>query len=130
MIENYCDYSGISVSIPFKREGLSELNRITKLLQYFGIVSIPFKREGLSERILIQIQFLILSFNSLQTGRTFRTMSSALPSFNSLSFNSLQTGRTFRTNENPLSLLVRIVSIPFKREGLSELKHNCLLARK
>ena len=64
------------------------------------------------------------SFNSLQTGRTFRTESNAITIANILSFNSLQTGRTFRTGQSsPMSSPTRsLVSIPFKREGLSELK--------
>ena len=41
---------GSAVSIPFKREGLSEPGHINKFSQE-KIVSIPFKREGLSERI-------------------------------------------------------------------------------
>ena len=137
-------------------------------------VSIPFKREGLSEHIRKHgnVPCLCASFNSLQTGRSFRTQ--AQPdqnpdvdkSFNSLQtgrsfrtirieashtldprFNSLQTGRSFRTSQLkkstrlPLScfnslqtgrsfrttytlrcykIVTCIVSIPFKREGLSE----------
>ena len=65
----------IFVSIPFKRDRLSELLLpvfLTPLLS----VSIPFKRERLSEhtvmgqRVSIPITF---SFNSLQTGKAFRT---------------------------------------------------------
>ena len=40
----------IGVSIPFKREGLSELKRYDEVRPHVH-VSIPFKREGLSERI-------------------------------------------------------------------------------
>ena len=43
--------------------------------------------------------------------------------YNIYSFNSLQTGRSFRTNSESYSLKLdkKVVSIPFKREGLSEL---------
>ena len=36
------------------------------------------------------------------------------------SFNSLQTGRTFRTDKSDTGNQIYQVSIPFKREGLSE----------
>ncbi len=92
-------------------------------------VSIPFKREGLSE-----LSYLILCvsipncFNSLQTGRSFRTWFTPI-AFGSvlLRFNSLQTGRSFRTQEfifNEPRLHGSHVSIPFKREGLSERDHR------
>ena len=63
------------------------------------MVSIPFKREGLSEpSIYLSCASVALSlcFNSLQTGRSFRTL------------NCFQLGGFGN------------VSIPFKREGLSE----------
>ncbi len=37
-----------------------------------------------------------------------------------MSFNSLQTGRSFRTKYRFSQPVRKIVSIPFKREGLSE----------
>ena len=40
----------IKVSIPFKREGLSEPDAGTQKKIQVTTVSIPFKREGLSER--------------------------------------------------------------------------------
>ena len=61
-------------------------------------VSIPFKREGLSEPKSNQ--------NTLYQPTS--------------GFNSLQTGRTFRTYNDHLGISGVIVSIPFKREGLSE----------
>ncbi len=90
-------------------------------------VSIPFKREGLSEpkNCISCTKTCCESFNSLQTGRTFRTKQFRetrdlnlfqFPSNGkdfpnlichlkfltmlNLSFNSLQTGRTFRTNRS------------------------------
>ena len=45
------------VSIPFKREGLSErFTTITNLTAHFA-VSIPFKREGLSEPFIMNVLF-------------------------------------------------------------------------
>ena len=61
-------------------------------------VSIPFKREGLSEH------------NTRYTYQYHRKKS----------FNSLQTGRTFRTIKGVTHNDFQKVSIPFKREGLSE----------
>ena len=115
-------------------------------------VSIPFKREGLSEQRLTwrRISKLTPSFNSLQTGRSFRTRTGKFSliagtnecfdslqtgrSFRTLyvtfmltritmSFDSLQTGRSFRTRKEGEQYLFdwNCVSIPFKREGLSEL---------
>ena len=62
-------------------------------------------------------------FNSLQTGRSFRTIGlSVIPIHNLMGFNSLQTGWSFRTQHaNATNMtLIECVSIPFKREGLSE----------
>ena len=62
-------------------------------------------------------------FNSLQTGRSFRTEDRMLFTRppNPISFNSLQTGRSFRTHDEITdNSIIRRVSIPFKREGLSE----------
>ena len=73
-LDKYCD-PVIDVSIPFKREGISELKKLRKPLT-----------------------FTALRFDSLQTGSTFRTWKSPqLPSPFLLRFNSLQTGRSFRT---------------------------------
>ena len=88
-----------------------------------------------------------MSFNSLQTGKAFRTscdiqdankaLRVSIPfkrerlseqevrhidNIITISFNSLQTGKAFRTKSVATSALRRInkVSIPFKRERLSE----------
>ena len=63
-------------------------------------VSIPFKREGLSEPVLALLfsAFISTRFNSLQTGRSFRTeMHYPDREYEEYCFNSLQTGRSFRT---------------------------------
>ena len=41
----------INVSIPFKRESVSELANEEILKQVLNAVSIPFKRESVSERV-------------------------------------------------------------------------------
>ena len=93
----------MKVSIPFKREGLSEPTKSPSAVVYLdnlfqfpsngkvfpnragrttvcrtGRVSIPFKREGLSEHQglprLLPIYICTMGFNSLQTGRSFRTL--------------------------------------------------------
>ena len=94
------------VSIPFKREGLSERKSRDWSDGTPGLVSIPFKREGLSEHIGMRTScsyFKQTSFNSLQTGRTFRTL--------------------FLSNQ-PNPIQPTQVSIPFKREGLSEQSYS------
>ncbi len=96
----------------------------------YWIVSIPFKRERLSEPgqkgdPLCQS----LRFNSLQTGKTFRTNTdrNVVPREHLHGFNSLQTGKTFRTDiRNIRQLYTANVSIPFKRERLSELFTNTI----
>ena len=60
------------VSIPFKREGLSELKVTEYPRKSLRKVSIPFKREGLSERFGLRgRESRGDCFNSLQTGRSF-----------------------------------------------------------
>ena len=116
----------VVVSIPFKREGLSER-------MFFGGVSPEGKRfqfpSNGKDFPNVQIVFIITDyrrFNSLQTGRTFRTTGRRRNTRGRHErFNSLQTGRTFRTKvwrftQQPINN----VSIPFKREGLSELMEH------
>ena len=124
---SYDTTTEVLVSIPFKREGVSELNKCRgDISSRYLMVSIPFKREGVSEQMNYEeifrrnlFQFpsngkvfpnasVIIrhqktptpSFNSLQTGRCFRTL---MPQSNrymmELCFNSLQTGRCFRTED-------------------------------
>ena len=96
--------SRIRVSIPFKREGLSERFIARK---HFGIenqVSIPFKRESLSEHAKMQNDnnSLIRMFQFPSNGKVFPNSRKV-------------TG---------FELTIWTVSIPFKREGLSELRKN------
>ena len=87
------------VSIPFKREGLSE-QLVNKPLRIVTFVSIPFKREGLSERNHMEIIRTIMIQVSIPFKR--EGLSELSISKNSPKrlhcFNSLQTGRSFRTN--------------------------------
>ena len=87
------------VSIPFKRERLSELWILGRSKMEKETVSIPFKRERLSELFLLRLRWwsLPLSFNSLQTGKAFRTRSQKIHGRGCNGFNSLQTGKAFRT---------------------------------
>ena len=87
-------------------------------------VSIPFKRERLSKQVRRSFERQGLSgFNSLQTGWSFRTCPHGQKrSVTFYSFDSLQTGTAFRTlRHNQRTDWILDVSIPFKREGLSEL---------
>ena len=62
------------VSIPFKRDGVSELlgRRRGHHAGCTDVVSIPFKREGVSELSLsVPVARSMHGFYSLQTGRRF-----------------------------------------------------------
>ena len=49
----------VTVSIPFKREGLSELTRMRYNNDFdYYVVSIPFKREGLSELKIRDVMYI------------------------------------------------------------------------
>ena len=62
------------------------------------------------------------SFNSLQTGKAFRTRRIEMKNLLVFCFNSLQTGKAFRTHKRTNNKdETNNVSIPFKRERLSEL---------
>ena len=65
----------ILVSIPFKRERLSEHAIKLELQESAYKFSIPFKRERLSETSIYfsNIRLGNIGFNSLQTGKAFRT---------------------------------------------------------
>ena len=86
-------------------------------------VSIPFKRERLSElrKKLLFLRLWIFCFNSLQTGKAFRTLAEGASVY--WSFVSIPFKRE-RLSEH-IQILVVVerekVSIPFKRERLSEL---------
>ena len=97
--KHHIDASKNTILFQFPSNGKDFPNYHTKGQKWKPIfVSIPFKREGLSERcFVVRTQRCIASFNSLQTGRTFRTKNN-------------RNSRIYRT----------FVSIPFKREGLSE----------
>ena len=137
----------VNVSIPFKRESPFGLYHTTaqailwRLFQFpsngkvlsderhslflflpICSVSIPFKRESPFGRASPRPgSRRIQSFNSLQTGKSFRTeaqMRLKKTHQQVQSFNSLQTGKSFRTR-NPMNntFILNSVSIPFKRES-------------
>ncbi len=136
---------GRTVSIPFKREGLSEQELQEEYEVKVSFVSIPFKREGLSEPRMVLIRLGACSgFNSLQTGRSFRTNiihlsmlheyqgfqfpsnGKVFPNTNfrltsaklvSHGFNSLQTGRSFRTFRITYVQDTRIIKFQFPSNG-------------
>ena len=86
--------STCQVSIPFKRESISEPSSRTGDPPS-GQVSIPFKRESISEhRMHTVVRYLPLySFNSLQTGKYIWTLRGGAEPGRSSGFNSLQTGK-------------------------------------
>ena len=95
----YVTTEGLNVSIPFKREGLSELNK--DVLDGMAVaVSIPFKREGLSERV----------------GECHNRLADRM----SVSIPFKREGLSELLQKKFHTRMIRYVSIPFKREGLSE----------
>ena len=86
-------------------------------------VSIPFKREGVSERInqnVVDVKRM-LRFNSLQTGRCFRTKSAFLTKSRiRVSIPFKREGVSELSLHPPITACWERVSIPFKREGVSE----------
>ena len=89
------------------------------------MVSIPFKREGISELVseMAGKKFTGDGFQFPSNGKAFpnrKTVERMAEVYNR--FNSLQTGRHFRTSApSGQRRFFLQVSIPFKREGISEL---------
>ena len=112
------------VSIPFKREGLSEPNWEKGLTQSWS-VSIPFKREGLSELLYGGKIKCKIKFQFPSNGKDFPNLGFSYPTKMDIAmFQFPSNGKDF---PNALTLIFTIVftsfvSIPFKREGLSERK--------
>ena len=89
------------VSIPFKRERLSELS-VFSIYRLLIKVSIPFKRERLSERIMPKSKTVnaMGKFQFPSNGKGFPNLNGALEcSRAGMGFNSLQTGKAFRTTK-------------------------------
>ena len=117
------------VSIPFKREGISKVGEVSDVVNS-EIVSIPFKREGISKESQPSKQ------GSRGSKFQFPSNGKAYPKpatqkcdrlSRASSFNSLQTGRhiqSLREDGGTLFDLIRRVSIPFKREGISKAKQQ------
>ena len=112
----------ISVSIPFKRERLSEqicYAHCRSFLWGFGF-QFPSNGKGFpNRRDWINTTKRDLGFNSLQTGKAFRTrLYAALGLALALSFNSLQTGKAFRTGrDRHVSGAYRLFQFPSNGKG-------------
>ena len=122
--------SSISFQFPSNGKGFPNTSGPKQIKQHLRKVSIPFKRERLSEQAVSFCHMLDYEgFNSLQTGKAFRTSNRGHTTRNPIIvFNSLQTGKAFRTHHGRIPERTRHqVSIPFKRERLSELTncYNC-----
>ena len=119
----------VEVSIPFKRERLSEQDKFEDRGELPRRVSIPFKRERLSERFdLSRVHGYRESFNSLQTGKAFRTLKKFAATQPGNWFQFPSNGKGFpnkRREKWNTEMKILQVSIPFKRERLSE--RNCFL---
>ncbi len=77
------DASGIRivhVSIPFKREGLSELLKHISEMSRPPTVSIPFKREGLSEHRIQKLAAILIKFQFPSNGKVFPNLPPCEPS--------------------------------------------------
>ena len=112
-----------TVSIPFKRESLSKVARITDDTHEYWGVSIPFKRESLSKgnarsqrrNARVSIPFKRESLSKEVATALGLTLALVFR------FNSLQTGKPIQSLQIRHRILNRVcVSIPFKRESLSK----------
>ena len=114
-----------SVSIPFKREGLSEQGGENCWMVVHRRVSIPFKREGLSEHFTnfsCTCHSIFVSIPFKREGLSERTESCSYSMQRIEKFQFPSNGKVFPNNWRT-SWTIRghyLVSIPFKREGLSE----------
>ena len=112
------------VSIPFKRESVSEHLNYASVRTSSGPVSIPFKRESVSEPKEGRAWIVALEkFQFPSNGKAYLNIKGRLPLIVKLqSFNSLQTGKRIWTEIFIMKKNKRaLVSIPFKRESVSEL---------
>ena len=124
----------MDVSIPFKRESVSQVNILRTYGHDFS-VSIPFKRESVSqvtemERGGIASQEVVFQFPS--NGKAYHKNMNTSPTarLTLYSFNSLQTGKriTRSVDSRDTASKTQAVSIPFKRESVSqELIMPCLV---
>ena len=117
----------VYVSIPFKRESISEPCWIEfDLAPAIMLVSIPFKRESISERrrpVLDRHRGPHFGFNSLQTGKHIWTKSITHSALCMLSVSipfKRESISEQKGDKNEKHHYER-VSIPFKRESISEL---------
>ena len=110
----------VTVSIPFKREGLSELGYNFWLDAWYIIVSIPFKREGLSElawELWRESRDSIVSIPFKREGLSELRDQWARFDWTSLCFNSLQTGRSFRTTRSVIKVRLNLFMFQFPSNG-------------
>ena len=109
---------GTMVSIPFKRE--SPFGRQNCIRWQHGLcqwVSIPFKRESPFGRKELAIPSTTTMFQFPSNGKALSDHPPWSSTYGKLSFNSLQTGKPFRTGCHQSWRWPLYVSIPFKRES-------------
>ena len=119
---NYYFFYCIWFQFPSNGKVFPNLMRMAKM-KMAKRVSIPFKREGVSEPITIGCGTNNeLRFQFPSNGKVFPNNSRRNTLRRKLAcFNSLQTGRCFRTEDEKGERWIKVqVSIPFKREGVSE----------
>ena len=113
-----------SVSIPFKREGISKESRYERSFSDTVTVSIPFKREGISKANGNgnKTEITPRKFQFPSNGKAYpkARVFNVPDDFWNLSFNSLQTGRHIQSRCPRITRKDQRVSIPFKREGISK----------
>ena len=91
----------VIVSIPFKRESISELTMIIHSAFLDALVSIPFKRESISEHTYGDSTITEYQFQFPSNGKAYLNFpSSHVLLFTHFRFNSLQTGKHIWTAPN------------------------------
>ncbi len=143
----------MGVSIPFKREGLSEPNDDTPVDTRYMRFQFPSNGKVFPNKMRRRwLNYFFLCFNSLQTGRSFRTCTCHIDVYMTstdrfqfpsngkvfpnlvavfeelrlIEFQFPSNGKVFPNWYSVLELIHEHldVSIPFKREGLSEQKNS------
>ena len=115
------------VSIPFKRESVSQAGRRADDNPHLRHVSIPFKRESVSQEARGNDRDVTVTscFNSLQTGKRITSKIIHLSIFADLMFQFPSNGKAYHKQPNvptPTRCHRKVVSIPFKRESVSQEK--------
>ena len=125
-----CSWRCWSVSIPFKRERLSELIVRISYRPLLQVFQFPSNGKGFPNMVSDSDNVEpVVGFNSLQTGKAFRTQRDlAVENQARFLFQFPSNGKGFPNSSRVRPSTGRLsVSIPFKRERLSE-RFLCLFS--